>query len=299
MIDCTAACAAPALSCSPVRRATTAVVPMLKPRATAKTITSMPSVMPTVAVASAPRWATKKISTMPKSDSIAISSTMGTASSTMARSMEMAVKSCLEPRKASLSSANQRAGREGTGVAIVELKQISMELPENRQQKTIGNGVVRAAGIRRRLERKRWLVGEAHRRRAFCNTDAAAKAKKVLRMPQVASASPLLYNPARGVPPMKIFFAVLLLSAAALAQNSEEGKVVRYELKPSELKYTYAASYNPVAHLKPGNILETNTVDCFGNAIKKPGDTLSMALGDNPLTGPFYIDGAEPGDTLA
>ena len=98
---------------------------------------------------------------------------------------------------------------------------------------------------------------------------------------------------------MKTALAVLLLSAAVFAQNSEEGKVVRYELKTSELKYTYAASYSPVAHLKSGNILETNTVDCFGNAIKKPGDTLSMAPGDNPLTGPFFIDGAEPGDTLA
>src|SRR6185369_6532524 len=98
---------------------------------------------------------------------------------------------------------------------------------------------------------------------------------------------------------MKTGLAVLLLSAAAFAQNSEEGKVVRYELKPSELKYTYAASYSPVAHLKSGNILETNTVDCFGNAIKKPGDTLDMVKGDNPLTGPFFIDGAEPGDTLA
>ena len=68
---------------------------------------------------------------------------------------------------------------------------------------------------------------------------------------------------------MKTGLAVLLLSAAALAQSSEEGKVVRYELKTSELKYTYAASYSPVAHLKSGNILETNTVDCFGNAIKK------------------------------
>src|SRR5882757_2323983 len=99
---------------------------------------------------------------------------------------------------------------------------------------------------------------------------------------------------------MKSALAVLLLfSAAAFTQNAEEGKVVRYELKPSELKYTYAASYSPVAHLKSGNILETNTVDCFGNAIKKPGDTLSMAPGDNPLTGPFFVDGAEPGDTLA
>ncbi len=102
---------------------------------------------------------------------------------------------------------------------------------------------------------------------------------------------------------MKIAFPALILSAlsaVALAQTSpEEGRVVRYEVKPSELKYTYAASYAPVARLKSGNILETNTVDCFGNAIKKPGDTLSMAPGDNPLTGPFYIEGAEPGDTLA
>jgi amidase len=85
----------------------------------------------------------------------------------------------------------------------------------------------------------------------------------------------------------------------AASSASEEGKVVRYDLKMNELKYTYSASYTPVARLKSGNILETNTVDCFGNAIKKPGDTLDMAPGDNPLTGPFFIEGAEVGDTLA
>lgn len=99
---------------------------------------------------------------------------------------------------------------------------------------------------------------------------------------------------------MRSLVIALIFAATAFAQtNPEEGKVVRYDLKPSELKYTYAASYAPVARLKSGNILETNTVDCFGNAIRKPGDTLSMAPGDNPLTGPFYIEGAEPGDTLA
>jgi amidase len=99
---------------------------------------------------------------------------------------------------------------------------------------------------------------------------------------------------------MKILITVVILMGSALAQNSpEEGKVVQYQLDRKELKYTYSASYQPVARLKSGNILETTTVDCFGDAIKKPGDTLSMAPGDNPLTGPFYIEGAEPGDTLA
>ena len=70
---------------------------------------------------------------MPKSDSIAISSTMGTASSTIARSMEMAVKSCLEPRMASLISANQREAREGTEAVTGELKKISIELPDGSQ----------------------------------------------------------------------------------------------------------------------------------------------------------------------
>ena len=41
---------------------------------------------------------------------------------------------------------------------------------------------------------------------------------------------------------MKSVLALFFLSVAAFAQNSEEGKVVRYELKTSELKYTYAAS---------------------------------------------------------
>lgn len=83
-----------------------------------------------------------------------------------------------------------------------------------------------------------------------------------------------------------------LLSCAA-AQST-----VKYQATINNVKYVYA-SVPPVARLKPGDILDTNTLDCFGNAIKKPGDTLSMIKGDNPLTGPFYVEGAEPGDTLA
>jgi len=94
-------------------------------------------------------------------------------------------------------------------------------------------------------------------------------------------------------PAAAIALALCLAGAApALAQT-----VVRYEPKPAELKYTFGIA-PPVARLKRGDILDTRTVDCFGNAIQKPGDTLDKVKGDNPLTGPFFIEGAEPGDTL-
>ncbi len=85
----------------------------------------------------------------------------------------------------------------------------------------------------------------------------------------------------------------LLLVGSALAQN-----VVHYTTTIDNVKYLFATA-EPVARLHSGDILDTNTLDCFGNVIRKPGDTLSMVKGDNPLAGPFYVEGAEPGDTLA
>ncbi|PYV98178.1 MAG: acetamidase [Acidobacteria bacterium] len=86
-------------------------------------------------------------------------------------------------------------------------------------------------------------------------------------------------------------------NANALAQ-APATNVVKYHATINDVKYVYAVA-PPVAHLKSGDILETNTVDAFGNVIQKPSDPLSLVKGDNPLTGPFYIEGAEPGDTLA
>ncbi|HLW43953.1 MAG TPA: acetamidase/formamidase family protein, partial [Candidatus Acidoferrales bacterium] len=90
-------------------------------------------------------------------------------------------------------------------------------------------------------------------------------------------------------------FALALFCAPLVcAQN-----VVKYRTTMDDVKYTYNSTSAPVAKLAPGDILETNTVDAFGNAIQKPGDTLALVKGDNPLSGPFYIETAEPGDTLA
>ena len=87
---------------------------------------------------------------------------------------------------------------------------------------------------------------------------------------------------------------VMAVDIAAVAQ----GNIVKYQGNPNNVKYVYATA-EPVARLKPGDILDTNTLDCYGDAIQKPGDTLSMVKGDNPLVGPFFVEGAEPGDTLA
>lgn len=86
---------------------------------------------------------------------------------------------------------------------------------------------------------------------------------------------------------------VFLLSSVACAQTT-----VHYSATTANVKYLFATA-TPVATLKSGDILDTNTLDCFGNVLKKPGDTLDMVKGDNPLSGPFFVEGAEPGDTLA
>jgi len=93
-------------------------------------------------------------------------------------------------------------------------------------------------------------------------------------------------------PGLQACLLCLAVAPAAVAQQ-----VVRYEPTERDLKFVYATA-PPVATLKPGDTLETRTFDAFGNVIRKRGDTMSMVKGDNPLTGPFAIAGAEPGDTL-
>ncbi len=79
------------------------------------------------------------------------------------------------------------------------------------------------------------------------------------------------------------------------------GETVKYIPKHEELKYTFGG-HLPVMQLKPGTILESWTEDCFDGAVKKPTDIPSKVapIGhENPQTGPFYIEGAKAGDTLA
>ena len=102
---------------------------------------------------------------------------------------------------------------------------------------------------------------------------------------------------------VQVAVCLLALLASASAQQKMRmetpgARLLKYHATINDVKYTYGVA-PPVARLRSGDTLEVNTLDAFGNVLKRPGDTLSMVKGDNPLTGPFYIEGAEPGDTLA
>ncbi|HXW63419.1 MAG TPA: acetamidase/formamidase family protein [Candidatus Acidoferrales bacterium] len=92
-------------------------------------------------------------------------------------------------------------------------------------------------------------------------------------------------------------FTMLAFPTLLHAQNTAP-RIVEYHATMRDVKYVYGVA-QPVARLASGDILDTNTIDCFGGAIQKPGDTLAAVKGDNPLTGPFYIEGAEVGDTIS
>lgn len=89
--------------------------------------------------------------------------------------------------------------------------------------------------------------------------------------------------------------------ALALAATAAAGQpVLHYVPKHEELKYTFGG-VAPTHRIKPGTRIISWTEDCFDGALNKPGQKPSVVLApghDNPQTGPFYVEGAEPGDTL-
>jgi amidase len=78
-------------------------------------------------------------------------------------------------------------------------------------------------------------------------------------------------------------------------------EVLRYHPEPDEFAYTFGGR-EPVRRVKPGTVLELYTEDCFGGRVRGVDDLASVVCEFpylNPVTGPFHVDGAEPGDTLA
>src|SRR6266404_1304825 len=88
---------------------------------------------------------------------------------------------------------------------------------------------------------------------------------------------------------------LLPLSVSTCAQSAaSKPEVVPFHATIDNVKYVFGVAA-PVAHLKPSNILEANSLDCFGNAIKKPGDTLVVHILDLQVDGNQGLGAFAPG----
>src|ERR1700709_330182 len=74
------------------------------------------------------------------------------------------------------------------------------------------------------------------------------------------------------------------------------------EVPPSAEQYASTfGGVAPVRRVRPGTALRLWSDDAFGGALRSTSDLSSEKVdlsAVNPQTGPFYVEGAEPGDTL-
>ncbi len=77
--------------------------------------------------------------------------------------------------------------------------------------------------------------------------------------------------------------------------------VVEFRPTPDQYAWTFGG-VAPTHRIKPGTALRLWTEDAFSGRLQRVSDLPSQVLDMtevNPQTGPFFVEGAEPGDTLA
>ena len=83
--------------------------------------------------------------------------------------------------------------------------------------------------------------------------------------------------------------------AAGLAMAMATARQQLHEFTPAVFYNEFSATTLPVLRIAPGDSVRTMTIDASGSDDKG----VSRGKGGNPQTGPFYVIGAAPGDTLA
>jgi amidase len=81
--------------------------------------------------------------------------------------------------------------------------------------------------------------------------------------------------------------AVVLASAPRLGADT-------HRFLPERFYNTFSFAHPPALRIKPGDRVVTKTIDAGG----VDWTDKAVAPGPNPQTGPFYVEGAEPGDLL-
>ncbi len=83
--------------------------------------------------------------------------------------------------------------------------------------------------------------------------------------------------------------------SAKIVPHRKAGPPQRHEFTPTVFYRQFSAANKPVLTVSPGDTIHTTTVDAGG----KDEKGVTRVLGGNPETGPFYVETAAPGDTLA
>src|SRR6185436_7341766 len=81
---------------------------------------------------------------------------------------------------------------------------------------------------------------------------------------------------------------------ASIAATTVVARADTHRFVPQTFANTYSFADPPVLRIKPGDRVITKTIDAAG----VDWDGKSVGVGPNPQTGPFFVEGAEPGDML-
>src|SRR6185295_9911465 len=91
-------------------------------------------------------------------------------------------------------------------------------------------------------------------------------------------------------PAWRLFFWIAAIVSCPLLMVSET-----HRFTPTMFYSTYSFAHPPALRIKPGDRVITKTLDAGGS--DENGKQVA-SIGANPEIGPFFIEGAEPGDVL-
>jgi amidase len=84
------------------------------------------------------------------------------------------------------------------------------------------------------------------------------------------------------------------LTWEATREPPQKSTAKSHTFEPTQFHHFFSDAIVPVLHINPGDTVSTWSVDAGGTDPKGARRT----SGGNPLTGPFFVEGAFPGDTL-
>jgi amidase len=84
------------------------------------------------------------------------------------------------------------------------------------------------------------------------------------------------------------------LTWEARRESPRVGGPRTHTFEPTQFQHFFTGAIEPVLHVSPGDTVKTWSVDAGGT----DPHGVRRTSGGNPLTGPFYVEGAVPGDTL-